>query len=296
MGGNFLIDFKRLQYFLAVAEEGHITRAAKKLNIAQPPLSNQIKLLEKELGVQLLQKVGRNIQLTEAGYALQSRGEQIMTLVDHASEELKDIYNGETGSLSIGCVTSWGATLLPYQIANYSNQYPNIKFRICEGDNHRIIDLLTNGIIDIGIIASPFDSSIFNNIQLPQEPIFVAMTEKWNDNPTKTDITLDEIANKPIILLNHRQDRILSYFQSKNINANIICLHDDVRSMLSLTDTGLGVSIVPKAVTDFKAYNNIIYKKIVTPSITVSANVIWMKNRYLSTISERFLKMILEYK
>ena len=65
MGGNFLIDFKRLQYFLAVAEEGHITRAAKKLNIAQPPLSNQIKLLEKELGVQLLQKVGRNIQLTE---------------------------------------------------------------------------------------------------------------------------------------------------------------------------------------------------------------------------------------
>jgi DNA-binding transcriptional LysR family regulator len=95
------MDIRRLQYFLAVAEEGQITKAAKRLHMAQPPLSQQLKLLEAELGVQLIERSDRhNIKLTDAGQALRNRAEQIMTLVDQTVIEIKDSTKGLKETLS----------------------------------------------------------------------------------------------------------------------------------------------------------------------------------------------------
>ncbi|MBP2631798.1 MAG: transcriptional regulator, LysR family [Firmicutes bacterium] len=285
-----LINFKKLQYFLTVAEEGQITKAAKKLCIAQPPLTHQLKTLEEELGVKLIKKIGRNIQLTEAGYALRDSGEQILELVNKAQKELKDIEQGEAGTLSIGSVTAWGATVLPDQICNYSLKYPKIRFQIYDGDNNRITNLLSSGVVEIGVVLFPIDTSIYESIHLPSEPMVAAMNKKWDDHPEMNSISLKDLSDKPLII--HRlSERTTTYYQEQNLEPNIICVHNDIRSMLALASTGLGVTIVPKSSASLKQDNTLIYKEITDPILPLSINIIWRRNRYLSKIAQNFLGM-----
>lgn len=285
-----MINLKKLQYFLTVAEEGQITKAAKKLCIAQPPLTHQLKTLEEELGVQLIKKIGRNIQLTEAGYALRDSGEQILELVHKAQKELRDIDQGETGTLSIGAVTAWGATVLPDQIFNYSLKYPKIRFQIYDGDNNRITNMLSSGVIEIGVVLFPVDTSIYESIHLPSEPMVAAMNQKWDDHPEMNSISLKDLHDKPLII--HRlSERTTTYYQEQNLKPNIICVHNDIRSMLSLASTGLGVTIVPKSSASLKQDNTLIYKEITDPILPLSITIIWKRNRYLSKIAQNFLGM-----
>lgn len=286
-----MLDLKKLQYFLTVAEEGHITKAAKILNIAQPPLSHQLKVLEQELGVQLMQKVGRNIQLTEAGHTLRTRGQQILELVKTVEKELQDVYKGETGTLSIGSATSWGATFLSEQISEYSLRYPNIQFRICEDVSHNIASLLADGVIELGIILSPFDTLLYESIPLPAEPMMAVMTSKWDDQPTRQDTSLAELAKKPLII-HRRSERLLAYYQEHRLEPKVVCLHDDVRSMLLLANTGLGVAIVSKTITRLMSGDNLIYKEITKPVSRLTPYIIWMRNRSLSAAARNFVKMI----
>lgn len=290
-----MLDLKKLQYFLTVAEEGHITKAAKRLNIAQPPLSHQLKVLEQDLGVQLLQKVGRNIQLTEAGRTLRTRGGQIFELVKTVEKELQDVCKGETGTLSIGSATSWGATFLSEQIAEYNRRYPNIQFRICEDVGHNIVSLLANGVIELGVILPPFNTELYEAIPMPAEPLMAAMTNKWDDQPSRHDASLTELAKKPLIV-HRRSERLLVYYQENKLEPKIVCIHDDVRSMLLLANTGLGVAIVPKTITRSKFGDGLIYKEITKPGSRLTPYIIWMRNRNLSAAARNFVKMITENK
>lgn len=286
-----MLDLKKLQYFLTVAEEGHITRAAKRLNIAQPPLSHQLKVLEQELGVQLMQKVGRNIQLTEVGHTLRIRGEQIMELVAKVEKELQDVYKGETGTLSIGSATSYGATFLSEQIFDFNLHYPNIQFRICEGKDHKITSLLADGVIELGIVLSPFDTLLYESIPMPAEPLVAAMIKKWDDRPSQQYTTLDELADKPLIL-QRRSERLLTYYREHKLEPKIACLHDDVRSMVLLANIGLGVAIVSKTITRQKFGENLIYKEIIKPVSHLTPYIIWMRNRNLSATARNFVNLI----
>lgn len=140
------MDIRQLKYFLAIAEEGQITLAAKKLQMAQPPLSQQLKLLEEELGVKLVERGPRRIQLTEAGIILQNRAKQILELSDSTTREIKDLVKGLKGTLSIGTVSSSGATLLKDRLSEFHRNYTGVKFEIHEGNTFMIIDLLSKGI------------------------------------------------------------------------------------------------------------------------------------------------------
>jgi DNA-binding transcriptional LysR family regulator len=112
------MDIRQLKYFLAIAEEKNITKAAKKLYISQPPLSQQLKLLEEELGVTLLERSTRKMKLTEAGKLLRHRAKQIIELMETSIKEIKNLNLGVKGILSIGFVSSAGSILLPEQIHN----------------------------------------------------------------------------------------------------------------------------------------------------------------------------------
>lgn len=151
------MDIRQLRYFITIAEEGNITKAARRLHIAQPPLSQQLKLLEEELGVKLVERGSRQIQLTDAGKILRHRAEQVVELVDSTIKELKDFNEGLQGTLSVGTVPSSGSTLLPERIYNFHENYPGVSFQIWEGDTYRILDLLNNGVIEIGIVRTPIN-------------------------------------------------------------------------------------------------------------------------------------------
>jgi len=287
------MDIKQLRYFQVIAEEGQITRAAQRLHMAQPPLSHQLKLLEEELGVTLVEREKRGIILTGAGRLLHNRGEQIIGLLDTTVKELKELNAGYTGTLSIGAVASSGTTFLPHRILKFHQQYPNINFQLWEGDTYRILELLNTGIIEIGIVRAIFDSEIYHSVSLPIEPMVVAMGSEWDCGEQAGQVEMKELAEKPLLLHRSNERMIVECCQKNGFEPQILCRGDDVRSLLVWADGGLGLAIVPKSAVGLVPSKNLIYKEIIESSLEIKKTIIWLRNRYLSATTKNFLEMIL---
>jgi len=287
------MDIKQLRYFLAIATEGQITRAAKQLHMAQPPLSQQLKLLEEELGVKLVERETRGVVLTEAGHLLYKRAAHILEIMESTTKELKELDKGYAGTLSIGAVASSGTTFLPFHIVNFHKQYPKIKFQLWEGDTNKILDLLDTGIIEIGIVRAVFDSKIYHSVDLPKEPMVVAMCKEWNCGENTTQLKLEELAEKPLLLHRSNERMIREECQEKGFEPQILCQGDDMRSLLVWANAGLGMAIVPKSAVGLVPSNRLLYKDIIESSLEIRKAIIWLQNRYLSASARNFLEMIL---
>jgi len=286
------MDFRRLQYFLIVAEEGQITKAARRLHMAQPPLSQQLKLLEGELGVKLIERGGsRKIRLTDAGHALRKQAEQILALVDRTVEEVKDIGEGQGGVLSIGVSTSWGTTFLPERIRHFHRLYPGINFQMWDGDTYRIEEYLRSGVIDIGINRKPVDSDTFASFVLPDEPMTAVFASNWDSGGLDDSVSLMELADKPMII-HRRYEVLLEHYRQMGLEPRILCTHSDVRSMLVWASAGLGVAIVNKSLAQWYQ-KDLIIKEIVEPPLrTRPSAVVWMRKRYLSAAARHFIDIL----
>lgn len=283
------MDIRQLRYFLAIAEEENITRAAEKLHIAQPPLSHQLKLLEDELGVKLIDRNTRKIQLTDIGEKLRYRAEQMLRLMETTVKELKDINEGLQGTLLIGTVPSSGATLLPERIHSFHEKYPGIDFQIWDGDTYRIMELLNSGVIEIGIIRTPFNSEIYEAIYLPKEPMVAASSNLYCSEEERS-IEITELINEALVIDRRFENVIVNAFENEGIKPKIICRGDDVRSILLWASTGIGVAIVPKAAIGLIPNSNLKYREVNLTSVETQTVIIWMKNRYLSSAARHFLE------
>jgi LysR family transcriptional regulator, salicylic acid-responsive activator of bsdBCD len=286
------MDIRQLRYFLAIAEEENITRAAEKLHIAQPPLSQQLKLLEEELGVKLIERSTRKIQLTDVGKKLQQRAEQMVKIMETTVRELKDINEGLQGTLSIGAVPSSGAALLPERIRSFYEKYPGIDFQIWDGDTNRILELLKSGIIEIGIVRAPFNSEVFESICLAREPM-IAVSNSLNWPEEQEYIRINELIDKPLIVDRRFENGIVKACYQEGFQPKIVCRGDDVRSILLWASTGIGIAIVPKAAIGLILNTSLSYKEINLETIETQTAVIWVKDRYLSSVAKHFLETFL---
>lgn len=283
------MDIRQLRYFLTIAEEGQITSAANRLHMSQPPLSQQLKLLEEELGIKLVERGSRSIQLTDAGKLLKNRAEQILELSDTTVKELKDFDNGLKGTLSIGTVSSSGATFLPERIQKFNKNFPGISFEIWEGNTYRILEILNSGIIEIGIVRTPFNISTFDCIKMPLEPMVAVNVNSMQEFPSKDYIELSELASKPLIIYRRFENLILETCKKVGFRPNIICRTDDARSTLLWAESGIGIALVPESATKLVGSSNLKYKPINEKDLQTQIAAIWVKNRYLSTAAKQFL-------
>lgn len=294
------MDIRQLKYFLAIAEEGKVTKAAKRLNMSQPPLSKQLKLLEEELDVILFDRNSRNLELTEAGIILKNKAEQIMQLVDSTKKELKNYNKGIEGTLGIGTVYSSGITILPSKIAEYREKYSNIDFQVWEGNSFRIIELLNNGVIDIGFVREPFNSNKFNSIVIKDNlgnnlnDHFVTIgNNSIYGSKHKDNINLIELKNIPLIL-NRRYNEVITIACNKQgFRPKVVIGNDDTMSSLSLAREGIGIAILPLTATSFQKDFNFDIRKIINPCIESRLNLIWPKNKVMSKIVQNFINMFL---
>lgn len=293
------LDIRQLKYFLAIAEEGKITAAAKRLNMSQPPLSQQLKLLEEELGVTLFNRNSRNLELTEAGIVLQNKAEQLLELFDSTLNELKHLNQGIEGTLNIGTVCSSGVTILPNKIREFHEKYKNIDFQVWEGNSFRIIELLKNGVIDVGFVREPFNTNFYNSVSIKDHlgsninDYFVAVANpKLYESLSESNcISLKELEGKPLII-NRRYDEIIKNVCDKEgFEPKIICKNDDTMSALSWAKAGIGIALLPLTATNISSYDDLDIRKIVEPSIETQLKLIWSKNKSLSTIARNFIKM-----
>ncbi|KYZ77959.1 LysR family transcriptional regulator [Anaerosporomusa subterranea] len=283
------MDIRQLRYFLAIAEEGQISGAAKRLHIAQPPLSQQLKIMEEELGVQLVERGSRSTRLTEAGRALRHRAEQILDLVNTTVKEVQAFDEGAKGTLALGTIASLGSNLLPDWISSFHEQYPGIDFLLWEGETERITDLLNSGVIEIGLVRLPIDSAIFESIHLPKEPLVAAMSNKWMDGGDGP-MPIVELANKPLLTHRRHVSMITKSCREAGFEPTILCKADDPRSMLAWADADIGIAIATASMARQITNSNLRYREIIAPGLETAAAVVWMKNRYMSTAARRFLE------
>jgi len=285
------MDIRQLKYFLAIIEEGSITNAAKRLHIAQPPLSQQLKLLEDELGVKLIDRNTRKFQITDAGRILQYRSKQILELAQNTKKELNDLKDGFKGVLSLGTVPSSSTSILLGKLNDFHSKYPHINFKIRESSTYEILNLLSIGTIEVGIILTPFNSEKFESILLPSEPMVVAFkSDTYFNNITKL-INLTDLINKPLIIDNKFKDMLVSSCQQSGFEPTILCENEDARAVLLWANSGIGIGIVPKSATTLIPSLNLKYIEIDELSLKTNPAVAWVKNRYLSDIVKSFIDM-----
>ena len=287
------MDIRDMKYFYTIAEEGNISNAAKRLNIAQPALSRQIKQFEEHLGVQLFERGSRRIKLTEAGHLMHERVEHILELVEGTKKEIKELHSGLVGTISIGTVTTSGAILLPNLIHQFHQLYPAVTFQLWEGDGFRILELLNKGIIEVGIIRTPFDADTYESITLPPEPLVLAMKKGacyCGEDPTSVHII--ELEHQPLIVPIRWKSMLINWCNKAGFTPNIICSCDGIIMNILCAKMGFGMALVPKSTEGLIEDATLTYKTIIDPTVSTQTVVAWLRNRRLSASSQHFLSLL----
>ena len=289
------MNLKSLSYFVAVAEELNISRAAEKLNMSQPPLSAQIKNLEYDLKTELFIRGKRQLTLTESGQLLYRRAKEIINLADKAEEEILSMSSGVTGTISLGLVEGMAPDIVADWFAGFINKYPKARFRITDGNSDDLSEKLLSGIISLAVITAPCNQSLLNSFNIGSERLCVLMSK---DHPLakrqEEFVTISDIANEPIIVPRRKAmiDNIYKWFKEIRREPHIICEMDNYLDAAALTSRNVGISIFPK-----NAYipNDMLITKDLNGSIKdIEYLFVWRKGHPLPTIEETFIDYIKE--
>ena len=298
------MTLKQLEYFLAIARTGHITAAARELNISQPPLSAQLRLLEDELKTQLFRRDKHNLLITPAGEALRDRAVQILALTDAAAREVQQLGDIQRGSVHVGAVTSVCHHILPDCAAAFLRRFPGADFQLWEGSSMRIMELLGSGIIELGIIREPFDHALYEvhpfredmlRLGKRQQDPFVAIGPEpmLGSLPDNEALPLCALADFPLILHRRYHDLLVGAFRQAGVVPNILCENDDLVSSLGWAAAGLGVAIVPLTSSRTPLVGgNLVSRPIQAPAVDARLAVITRRGDALSPFTRSFLEML----
>ena len=288
------MDIKDMRAFYAIVEEGNISHAAQRLDIAQPALSRQMKRLESSLGVQLFERGSRRIRLTDAGRVMYTRVEHILGMVDGTVREITEIGSGIAGSIRLGTITTSGALLLPELISEFHSRYPNVTYQIWEAEGARILELLDNRVIEIGITRTQVDSKVYESIVLPNEPLVLIMNKEQEIGAASDKVELKELKDQPIIIPLRWQSVFIANCRKLGFEPNIVCVSDSIVQDLLLAKMGMGMALLPVSSKTLLTDGNLIYKKLIEPEMSTHTVIAWLKNRTLSSSSEHLIRLFRE--
>lgn len=290
------MDFKSMNYFLTVAQELNFTKAAERLNMSQPPLSNSIKELESDLGVQLFIRGKRHLQLTPAGTALMHRAEQIMTIADVTRSEMKSFGNELTGTIRMGLVEGRAPYHAAKWISGFLEEYPLVKFRLWNGSSDDVIEHMERGLSDLGVVAAPYDNEHLDGLIAGSEPwvALIPAEHPLAKRKGKT-ITLKDLENEPLIIP-QRQSRIaaiMKWFETEDITPHVVCEMSSYIDAIALAEEEIGIGIFPQ--TTDTPNPNVVSKVIDKPMKKAEYALVWRKNQKMSLLSQEFLNYVKDY-
>ena len=291
------MDIRQLLYFTTIAEEGSISAAAKKLHLSQPPLSYQMKLLEEELHLPLIERNARGIALTEAGRVLYKRAQGILELSELTRKEMLAMASGFTGTLHIGTVSSSGASLLGWRIPAFHQKYPQIGFAIHEGNTFELMEMLESGLIELAIVRTPFHNDQLNCLYLSPEPMIAAGAASFfpAGMPSGQPISLELLGHAPVILYRRFEKILLSLCEQKGITPQVFCIADDARTTLMWAEAGLGVAVVPQSAYRIMPHHNMVYGELSEEDLHTRIAAVCKKGCSLSWAAQQFLEIFAQH-
>jgi len=290
------MELRHLRYFKVVAELQHFHKAADKLHITQPALSNQIKQLEEELNSKLFERVGRGVKLSENGELVLSSAIKILNDVELLKESVSDIESGQAGTLKIGVLQSINSLYLRSLVAEFDRNNPNISLQIEEMTNHNIEQKVTRGDIDIGI-------GFILNKDYPDITFERLFDEKWKliISPSHANLAHDIMAGKvhklkAILLSDYFETRkiVNKYFADNHIKYTNVTEVNTISSILDLVEGGASFSILPEAFSALKAQYRLEIVDLDPQLPPRTIGLLVAKNRSRKRTVEKFCDLVKE--
>ena len=291
------MDMKQLRYFMAIAEEKQISAAAKKLHMAQPPLSQQLKHLEEELGVPLVIRHARGLELTEAGKVLYKHALNMEKAMDQTRCEVKETGKGLRGRLSIG-VNTLSSEELPQLLMQFRSRYPDMTYKIQQNESAQLCKLVKERAIELAVIRFPIDLNDFSYLHMKTEPFYLVTSEAFPELPGT--VTYEQIGQLPLIIPSTDglglHQMIVDQLSRSGLEANVLCECSDIAMLLELVADGFGSAILPEDVLRLHKRNDIRRYAIADSSWVTSSGFIWLKDHYLSRGAKHFIELWQEHK
>jgi len=288
------VELKQLEYFLTLSQELHFTRAAEKLGITQPSLSQQIRLLEHEVGMPLFDRVGKKTMLTEAGKALQHHSYNVFHELSQARAIISELQGLKRGTLKIGALLTVVNYLLPPTVIGFHNQYPNVELSVFGLRTGDIYNGLLQNEIDLGIVFLPMEHEDLEAIPLYKESLALAVSV---DHPIAeaSFVTLDLLKETPSVLLPNTyflRQVIDEQCRSLAFTPQPVLEMTTMESIITMVGKGVGVTILPKGYLDYIKHPQIRTIPIHNPELTTQIGVVYRKNKHLCAASRVFMEQL----
>jgi DNA-binding transcriptional LysR family regulator len=275
---NQNIDLRHLRYFLAVAEELHFGRAAQRLHIAQPPLSQQIRRLEQEIGFPLFLRSSRSVKLTPAGKSLVDRARRTLRKVDEDLEAVRSVARGEVGLLRVGFVGSSMLTRLPSILRKYRRMYESVQLHLDEIHTSQIIEALREGSIDVALAR---DAGTPEGLQV--EPVLVepllAVVPSKHPLASRRLIPIAQLKDEPFVFFprsagSYAWENTIRLCEQQGFRPNIVQEAPQWLTVVRLVGAGLGVTIMPASVEKIAA-PDVVCRKLAPDGGTTSIDLVY---------------------
>jgi DNA-binding transcriptional LysR family regulator len=265
------VELRQLRYFVAVAEERHFGRAAKRLRLSQPPLSAQIKGLEEELGVKLFQRSTRQVALTDAGRTFLEGAEGILEAVEEAKEAAKGADEGVRGRLEIGFISSATLGLLPPAIRLFRERFGGVEIELRELTSAQQIDALYAGEIRVGLVRLPLRAPGLRFEPLQEESFLVALP---SGHPLEAleSVPLEAMVDQPLIFFTRQlmpslHAQIVELFQRVGAFPNVVQHAVHLQTIVGLVASDVGLAILPEP-AERLSREGVVYRSLDAPDVT----------------------------
>lgn len=274
------MELRQLRYFVAVAEELHFTRAAKRSYVTEPPLSQQIRRLEAELGVRLFNRTKRSVQLTDAGQAFLQEVRPVLAQADEAVRAAQRGSRGEVGRLVVGFVNSAIYDRLPVVLRSFRERFPSVELDLRELSTAEQEEALLRSEIRVGILRQPVDNPVLAVETIFQEPLVVALPET-HPLAAHAEVAVHRLAGEAFVMFPRRlvpafYDRMISLCHDNGFSLRVVQEATQMQTILSLVAAGLGVSLISSSCQAL-CRSGVAYRSLTPAGLTAEVGVAWRR-------------------
>ncbi|MCD8238258.1 MAG: LysR family transcriptional regulator [Clostridiales bacterium] len=287
------MDIRVLKYFLTVAREESITRAAEVLHMTQPPLSRQLKDLKDEVGKQLLIRGGKRVTLTEDGMLLRKRAEEILDLFEKTKAELADSDKNITGEIYIGCGESDAVSFFAKAAKALQKEHPLIHYRIYSGDAERVMERLDRGLIDFGLLIGDVDIEKYDYLKLSISDTWGVLMRKDDPLTEKPEICAEDLWGKPLILSHQAasNSKMLSWLKADEVKPDVVVTGDLIYNVSHFVRNNIGYLICLDKILNITGESDLCFRPL-TPKMEAALCIVWKKYQVFSKASKEFLRRL----
>lgn len=288
-----MMEIRVLKYFLAVAREGNIIRAAEVLHITQPTLSRQLMQLEDELGVALFIRGKRKMILTDVGMLLKRRAEEIVSLAEKTELEISNQDNDVSGEIVLACGLTEATQTMGRYIKEFKEIYPDVVFKVKNGNSDFIMEAIDNGLVDLGFVIEPIDLEKLNFLKMNQLETWGILMKADSPLASKDYLEASDLINIPLINTARieTQNQLKKWMGNDYEKLNFVAVSELSSTAATLVENDVGYAIVIEGSTSNVISDQLCFRPLY-PKMTTASLVIWKKYQSFSYTISRFIDFI----